>query len=360
MAQKEAVSSAQEAPLSFQEACSAEILEKVLTLHSQDKLFQAHRMLEKIETSITLYKFQFADVAESLEVVCHAEEKLNTNETIKKIRSQIAETSQLLKLLQDDEGWIPLSTGKYKSYYKKEQYSDLHSFKLSADLNASLLNLCVLIYEVDLYTTMFPYFKFVKEIAHPARCTKIVHWAIRTPWPISARESVVLGFAVDGLDEDDAILVHMKTIDKFDGVPLPTAPADVVRIDVHYGGFMFCPITEQKTRVTFCGNVDPKISFIPAWAMNWIGSKIATIFLRMLERFARRIKGSEHERRFQTDRKFYDWLEDLVQSYIRKRINRDENFAAVAPLSRKSSLASLTGSVEEEDHTLQPHIPATA
>mmetsp|Transcript_43060 Transcript_43060/g.69885 ORF Transcript_43060/g.69885 Transcript_43060/m.69885 type:complete len:349 (-) Transcript_43060:595-1641(-) len=298
-------------PQSFQEA---------LHLFEQEKLFQAHRRLSSFEESLNSLILNSQDSPEKLAKLQEIQREKDANPAVSRIHFQFKQIESLLKSVQSDEGWSVQHAGSdCRILYRHEDYTQLHSFKIEVELDVPLLTLMVLVYEINLYNTVFPFLKFCNEIAHPHRCTKLAHWCAKAPWPLSNRDCIVLGFAADGLDEDGGVIVCSRSVSSFEGTEIPPPQSRTVRMEMHLGGFLFRPINEARTHVIAVSNMDPKFTFIPASLMNFITGHVIRLGVHFVKRRANNLKGSQHEARLSQDKEFYQWLDNRAKEYLESK-----------------------------------------
>lgn len=80
----------------------------------------------------------------------------------------------------------------------------------------------------------------------------------------------LLSLAVDGLDEDNCVLVLLRDIDsERDGYPGIEPLQESVRITVRIAGLLFQPTSRKTTRVLNIANVDFHLPIQPAPVVNW-------------------------------------------------------------------------------------------
>mmetsp|Transcript_1425 Transcript_1425/g.2689 ORF Transcript_1425/g.2689 Transcript_1425/m.2689 type:complete len:127 (-) Transcript_1425:486-866(-) len=105
--------------------------------------------------------------------------------------------------------------------------------------------------------------------------------------------------------------------------------------------------------MTMAANVDPKLDYVPAALLNWISKYIFIIAIKMLNRKAKNLAGSEHEKRMKQDREFYGWLEGKVSDYLCKHGDKlPEDTAEALPESEPAGQEIVMAAVEELEGSL--------
>lgn len=163
-------------------------------------------------------------------------------------------------------------------------------------------------------------------ITQPGRFKRAAHIQLFAPWPLWSRDVTVYGFAVDGLDEDDCLLVVSRSVRPSDAaVPADAVPPvgrRVVRADLIASGYELRPISPGVTRARFLFRANPKLAYIPMALINWASRMLCRWSLRAMESRARSIEGMprSYQERLHT-RPLYTWIESrLVESWTQRGV----------------------------------------
>ncbi len=110
------------------------------------------------------------------------------------------------------------------------------------------------------------------------------------PWPMWARDVVLYGYGIDNLEEDESIVITVRSCNENEQKQWPTTLDEyTVRMDCKIGGsvkkffkrfyiatrFFAKPISTKETHVVMISNVDPKFNFIPYSLFNEVTKKLA-------------------------------------------------------------------------------------
>jgi len=92
-----------------------------------------------------------------------------------------------------------------------------------------------------------------------------------------------------------------------------------VRLNMKYLGFEITPISYDRLKVRVVANVDPRMTFIPSWLLNWVVRKLAMGLFEKIITVARNLKGSEFEKHVNDPLKadFYKWLQSKLNEYFK-------------------------------------------
>mmetsp|Transcript_9033 Transcript_9033/g.27151 ORF Transcript_9033/g.27151 Transcript_9033/m.27151 type:complete len:347 (+) Transcript_9033:88-1128(+) len=299
------------------------LFEQALAFYGADKLFQAIRVFEQLENSIGAATGSTSELSESeRELVEEIRHKLDNDASILEMKKRSKECFELLRDCDSTDNWEMRYNGQStKVWYKREPGSAIHSVKTEGIISADFIRLASLIYETDLYPLFWWFVREMKDIKKLGRCCKAVHGIYQAFWPIYDREVPILGYAVDGFDEDNCLLLFFRSLrpDDIDNegnvIELPEKPPRSVRIDLNIAGMKFVPAGKNATKMTLICNLDPKIASVPAPLVNWATRSVFRASLRMLEVKANDLDGMPHIQRMQTN-PFYTWLSERLNEYF--------------------------------------------
>eukprot|EP00871_Galdieria_phlegrea_P005961 jgi/Galph1/852/GphlegSOOS_G5723.1 len=305
-------------------------------LFEEDKLFEAARAIHKLEEWLeqvksthdetTAEELQLAEVLKSEEFTC--------------IKKQSEECQKFLSYLLNNNEWQCLSreSERCQVYYSASQGPDVHGFKIETEINAPFLATAALINETDLLQQLFWYVGESSDIAKVSRCKKILKASFVTPWPFAPREAVLLGYAVDGLEEDHSVVVFFRTavFEDFEenGVDwnLWKPHKNEVILDVKLGGIQFIPLGRHKTLFRTAVFADPKISYIPKWLFHWVTKQVCIYGIHSFRKQAEQFSSLPHHIRVQKD-PFYHWIAQRLADYWTKQAQEAVAYDAQTILS---------------------------
>eukprot|EP00188_Purpureofilum_apyrenoidigerum_P000519 Plantae.Rhodophyta-Purpureofilum_apyrenoidigerum.ctg12292.p1 GENE.Plantae.Rhodophyta-Purpureofilum_apyrenoidigerum.ctg12292~~Plantae.Rhodophyta-Purpureofilum_apyrenoidigerum.ctg12292.p1 ORF type:complete len:329 (+),score=61.30 Plantae.Rhodophyta-Purpureofilum_apyrenoidigerum.ctg12292:336-1322(+) len=274
--------------------------EKALELYEADKLFQAHRVLAALQkTQPDAFERRAADDKE-----------------FNDIWQQCTEAVRILEEMGVGDGWTLSYQGHGKTvWYKPWPGTDFHCLKAEAILEADMLSLLSIVYETDFHSEIFSFIDDLNEIKRLRYSRKIIHSLYKTPWPMKNRESLLFGYAVNGFDEDDCLLVCFRDADtKRDAFEQPSPFTDTVKMSVSIAGLLFEPISATRTRVVNIASVDPCVAAVPTTLINWVARAIFRATLQVLEEKSREIHNLPHAERMRTDPVYIE-LRAILKKY---------------------------------------------
>lgn len=159
--------------------------------------------------------------------------------------------------------------------YRSEEGKDTHSFAITVSMEFSILNIVPIMFESDLIPNMMPKFLGL-EIAvleERGRFGQLIYQKVAMPPPFRNRYMVIDCQAVDCVDERGGFLIIARSEDPADRI-LPPSSKGAVMMDVHFGGTI-CRVTSPNT-TDMCTiiNVDPKMTGIPKFLLNYMTRKV--------------------------------------------------------------------------------------
>lgn len=279
-------------------------LDEVIELYKVDKLLQAGRLLSQVKSA--------ADLTDAI----HA--RLRTQQ-LTQISGECREIRDVIATLDSADGWtLSYDSASTKVWYRREAHTSTHTMRVDGTIRAPLLNLVTLLYEADLYKDLLWFVERSEILAETGRLRRAAHFQLYAPFPLSPRDAVVYGFAVDGLDEDGCILVCSRSLRESDGIPIPPITQDndngkVVRANIHISGYELTPMGTDVTRVRFIFNIDPQLPFLPSPLINWSSRMLCRWSLQAMEARSRDLPASYQARRASKD--IYRWFDHRLKTY---------------------------------------------
>jgi hypothetical protein len=145
------------------------------------------------------------------------------------------------------------------------------------EIKIPILNLCTLIYEVDLYTHWFPFCKTAHDRAKIHECKKLASSEFWMAFPFNNRDGNFVGFGVNRLHKDGTLLLAVRSSDYnfeekkqreyYHGHKNPPQGKHVNMIATTYG-FEMTPISEDSFSLRIVMRVNPQIHGAPAGIRN--------------------------------------------------------------------------------------------
>jgi len=133
---------------------------------------------------------------------------------LKTIEFEIKKIEKLLFSFSDLTGWEKIKeTDKYVMHYQKPLDMPTHSMRVEGTIDASILSILVIIYEVDLYKSWWPMILESKVIQEITIYKKYVYLTSWMPFPMQTRDVCLFGSGVDIL-ENDTIVISVHSCEK--------------------------------------------------------------------------------------------------------------------------------------------------
>lgn len=240
-----------------------------------------------------------------------------------------------------EDGWVLSYNGTdTKVWYKKneqEDYDDenaagIHSIRIQGTIQAPLLHVAALLYESDLYSSLFWYVSssqilpLVEDESNENGDSnyglkRAVHITTLPPWPLFRRDVTLYAYAVDALQSHNCVIVISSSISRLSTISpivshIPNPQPRVTRAIIHDSGFVMTPISPTATKACFTYHIDPKLEFIPLSVINWASRTMCRWSIRVLESKARNLEvvSPLHSRRLH-QRPVYQRIRSRLQDY---------------------------------------------
>lgn len=311
-----------------------EKLQQLKTFYRAKKLFQASRVLSSLNSDIDELK---TSSSTSLKQTAHdLETKLSTPPFLK-IQSLCAQVAEVQDGFADSGDWTVSYNGEVtKVWYRKHPRTGAHSILIEGEIRAPFLHVAALMYESDLYDRLFWYVTSAKmlKLKDESPWHRAAHIEIFAPWPLNKRDIAVYAFAVDGLDEDDCVMVVTNSINDLhpvaEKVPSSSESSRNIRVDLQTSGFVLLPETPGVTKAKFLYNIDPQLAFVPMALVNWIARMICRWSIKMLETRAQDLNALSpvYEERMRSH-SFYE--------IVRRRLDEFWNQKGISPASESEN-----------------------
>jgi len=171
------------------------LLDETLRLYEDDKLFLAHKAVQKMRNSLAHHQAAVDAYTAEVQVGLKGIE-MEMEKHSKRMQTIVKEANEVLQLieeLEDDQGWSLVSQhedGNVQVFYRNENSTPVHSIKMQGIIDSPALNLMAVMNEHTLYDTWIPLLREVQLVKHISRYRKVIYLSAYLPWPISSRDAV--------------------------------------------------------------------------------------------------------------------------------------------------------------------------
>eukprot|EP00746_Dinoflagellata_sp_MGD_P139533 gnl/MRDRNA2_/MRDRNA2_72982_c0_seq1.p1 gnl/MRDRNA2_/MRDRNA2_72982_c0~~gnl/MRDRNA2_/MRDRNA2_72982_c0_seq1.p1 ORF type:complete len:246 (+),score=40.87 gnl/MRDRNA2_/MRDRNA2_72982_c0_seq1:22-759(+) len=220
--------------------------------------------------------------------------------------------------------WNMETVGGRRLWYRIEPDGAV-TCQVVGTIGEPLFRICSLMYEVDLHSNWIPFLTKAKQL-HDVRgsCgTKAssVFWQeYILPPPLSMRDVVCYAFGSNALNDPDiqGIVVHAESVPGHEwwGYPLPAESKSAVRLDMRSLSFVLKPSGDQNehTDLIFVLSVDPKVSFLPHFFVNWLAKESVNLVFSNIASIGAKFDETEYAERVRINSEFYGWLKDRLHA----------------------------------------------
>jgi hypothetical protein len=265
--------------------------------------------------------------------------------------SRTAACDNLTREIEDDEGWKLVSDhgNGDGTYYRYDEANAAHFFKVRGTVHVSVLYLCSIIMELDLFSEWFPNCRKSVSQGEVSRYYRAAYMLISAPWPFSSRDVLMLGAGIDDLEARNRIVIvahsipfagmeplqlvssastpGMRTLNSPGEVPpgiqVPVHNDSNVVCDIIYTGFEVKMASPTETRLSFMLSVDPKVPNIPQGVLNWMSGKVMWGMLGGMEAAAKRAmrQDSKYYQRRRERPDVYDLLRQRYNDMLKSKFS---------------------------------------
>jgi len=210
-------------------------------------------------------------------------------------------------------GWKPISAepGCDHVFYRDENGDDKDetkvgkmSFRVEGFVEAPLLNLASLIYELDLWPKWFPGMVKASNHAELSKFRVIPVLESWLPWPLANRHLKLKAYG--DVYDGDSVAIYARDLQAKDlagtKIEMPKSPDGTVDLVLYFAGFHVIPCSKDVSylKAIFC--LDPQLDLLPNSLMNYIISKTAGVLLSLIRKHVKkkRFEGSEYETRMKS------------------------------------------------------------
>jgi len=293
-----------------------DLVTKIKEEITEHRIDEAYKQVEKLREFSQENKLEEEDQRYYEQIIRMNQSLINDIDVYKR------DCVQILKELEDEEGYITESVKKGFAIKYKSVAGQQISLRMEGEVDVPIFNMIALIYEMQGYTLWMPFCKDAKEIKHFNRASKAGWVKYNIPPPVFDREAYVYGNGFDRIKENGSILIVARSIHndpefcKAFNLDVP-AQSKTTRMDLEYMGGSFIPLGKNKIRLSLVTKMDLKIKFLPLSLINWVVRKAATFLLDRIVKKASNLKGTLWEKKIQENREFYGWLETKIEAYLK-------------------------------------------
>ena len=279
------------------------------------------RKISMMQDPELLHLYLESKIVQLVEAVESADLDIPSEIPIDSVRRRVDLLRKLRETCASGDGWIlqKESHGVRTYYQNHPETTNIHSIRLDGDVEAPMFIVLALFHEVDLFSKWIPTYSFLglnfaRLVKHPSPTELLVHLNINIPWPFANRYCF---FHCDGIDCMDAmepqigVMLNNLTSETDNGVQ-----DEAVKTTFHEpSGILLTPLPSGATRVQVVVNVDPQISLVPDWLIDFAVRNLAYLIILQIRKAVEIVKADPeyHKRMTDADNEFYN--------HIKKRIS---------------------------------------
>mmetsp|Transcript_5808 Transcript_5808/g.5260 ORF Transcript_5808/g.5260 Transcript_5808/m.5260 type:complete len:198 (-) Transcript_5808:41-634(-) len=180
-------------------------------------------------------------------------------------------------------------------------------------VDCPILYLISLICETDLFPTWMPNITFCQTKIRYSDFRNIHEVVQRFPWPMSQRD-IVLRVSASYNKERNAVLSFLKSLkeEKFMDYELKQPGYGTVRMDMKKGYHYLEYLGPNTTKYVTIMNVDPQLSYIPQWVINYIMTSVCYEEMGVIQRASQSITNSIWAQRIKEKQYLYGEVEEVI------------------------------------------------
>eukprot|EP00347_Sterkiella_histriomuscorum_P007904 403347117 len=218
-----------------------------------------------------------------------------------------------LHVAKDWTSYYNEPTRKIKYKYEPGM-SGLVSVKAKTIINAPLVHVLSHFTEIDLVKTWFPQVTECKQIKEISGYRGLYLCQANMVWPVWPREMIFTGTGMYDRENKAVLLVVKSPSDDscyFD-MNVPETTEGYVRIDIKRGFHHFKQIDANTTKYTSIYNVDPKLTYMPNWFLNFVTTKICYTLLNQLQERSLKVAENAYGERIKERHGFYSKIQSFL------------------------------------------------
>jgi hypothetical protein len=259
-----------------------------------------------------------------------------------------ATLQQLILPNPEDQGWK--KQGEIHGhrdtiiYYRVKHPENIIVCRIETPIECSLLCPLLSVFnESELYHTWMPRWNAPKLglsesilLKDLGRGHQIIRLRIDTPFPFANRECILQGVAVDSIDEDNAIILNIDSMDTGQHFEMEVPEVDKgYRRAAYEGGFLFRPCPkdhpiflkstnnypngEKLLLVSMVFSADGHVAGVPLSIINFITRNVIGKQWGTLLQIAEDVKNGkriDHQKAIEKKKELYGWVEERARVMI--------------------------------------------
>ena len=210
-----------------------------------------------------------------------------------------------------------------KTWYRSVTGLETLDIACECIVNTHIFNPICLFAEVDLYSNWIPRLSYCHIEKNYSRFRMTVQCELAIPWPFHDRDGVLHGYGAT-LPDQNAVIVVIRSLDTdnktiYLDCPLPKKRKEKhVRLTLNHGGMYFKYIDENTSLFRGIFNVNPHMSLIPQWLINYATRKVIFMLLNIIQNTCKNFKGTVFEARVKENSYLYDEIRKRLNMTIKK------------------------------------------
>jgi len=298
------------------------LAQQIQQAYNQDKVVMAYDLLLQVEYAIKYYEtYQGPGMDPAAMRALQQKYAASLAPISPKIKKAREEIEAMLNEFNSYNGWTKTyDSNGIQTFYRHEGNTPIHSLRMEGLINAPIFDVLAVLNEADLYSTWVPMMKESVILQNTSRYGKVCYMRIELPWPMWARDLLLVAYGVDMLDRD-SILVICRSPLPSEPFPNPPVPNKHVRMEINFGGMLIQPVSATQTRIRWIVNCDAKLTHIPSWFLNTATHQTSYMILDTLRQKCQNVRGSEYEQRINQNQAVYGPARDLLNQYFAKKQN---------------------------------------
>lgn len=234
----------------------------------------------------------------------------------------------------DTEGptkWCqPVNDGKEcRVWHRRHKNRRVLTFRVDGDINANLLDVVSVLYEIDLYKDWVPYIQtplrlglrdsYVEE--RFGRIDQVARYKIDFPWPMANRECILMISCVDNFAQKDCLVVKLRSFedscikDRKNALPCPVPDLENKAVPIHVDGGVVCrPKADGTVHMTFLWTINSQMDINDTFLNFFCKIFVRTAFKNFKKICAGAAEDVHLERR-QTNPYVYSFVEERMKAH---------------------------------------------
>lgn len=195
------------------------------------------------------------------------------------------------------EGDYVTETHQIGVYYHHDKANHLHKFKTVTVMQLHVVYGCCVLLELELYPEWFPNCIASVDLGDVSGYHKAAYFVIKSPWPFENRDIHFSGRGLDDISTNRRVVIDAHSVTPEEAtlfgsrVSTPDQLSHkkewgkkCVRADFKCGAFVITMLDPWHVKVTQMVCIDPHISHVPQWALNWVSKNMLWEMMRQFER----------------------------------------------------------------------------